>query len=251
MLLQNKNAIVYGAGGAIGRAVSEEFAREGARVHLAGRRLSTVTPVAERIRAAGGLGEVAEVDALDEEQVRAHADAVASDFGAVDISFCLISVGDVQGTPLWEMSLRDFERPVHHQVRSLFLTAKAAAPHMMRQRSGVILTFGGVGDPMRDYYIGGFMTGLGAAEVLRQQLAAELGPHGVRVVGITTGGIPETLPDSFEGAESIRKSLHDATLLGRAATLSDVGAVAAFAASDKGRTFTASTINMTAGAIVN
>jgi NAD(P)-dependent dehydrogenase (short-subunit alcohol dehydrogenase family) len=251
MLLAGKNAIVYGAGGAIGAAVSEEFAREGARVHLAGRRLSTVEPVAKRIVAAGGLAEIAEVDALDEAQVRAHADEVASRFGTVDVSFSLISVGDVQGTPIVEMALADFERPIHNQVRSFFVTAKAAAPHMIRQGSGVILTFGGVGDPLRDYYIGGFVVGLGAAELMRQQLAAELGKHGIRVVGITTGGVPESMPDSFEGAAEIKKSLNDATLLGRTATLADVGAVAAFAASDKARTLTASTINMTAGAIVN
>lgn len=250
-LLTNKNAIIYGAGGAIGAAVSEEFAREGARVHLVGRRLSTVEPVAKRIEAAGGLAEVAEVDALDESAVRSHADEVASRFGTVDISFSLISVGDVQGTPIVEMSQRDFERPIHHQVRSLFTTAKAAAPHMIRQGSGVILTFGGLGDPLRDYYIGGFVVGLGAIEAMRRQLAAELGKHGVRVVGITTGGIPESMPDAFEGAAAIKESLHQATMTGRAAELSDVAAVAAFAASDKARTVTASTINMTAGAIVN
>lgn len=250
-MLTNKNAIIYGAGGAIGAAVSEEFAREGARVHLVGRRLSTVQPVGERIAAAGGLAEVAEVDALDEDAVRTHADEVASRFGTVDVSFSLVSVGDVQGTAIVEMSQRDFERPIHNQVRSLFTTAKAAAPHMIRQKSGVILTFGGLGDPVRDYYIGGFMVGLGAAEAMRRQLASELGKHGVRVVGITTGGVPETLPDAFEGAEEIKASLHEATMTGSAATLADVAAVATFAASDKARTMTASTINMTAGAIVN
>jgi 3-oxoacyl-[acyl-carrier protein] reductase len=251
MLLENKNAIVYGAGGMIGGAVCEAFAREGATVHLTARRLSTVEPVADRIRSAGGRAETAQVDALDEEAVADHADAVASSAGSVDVSFSLVSVGDVQGTPLWQMSLQDFERPVHNQVRSLFVTAKAAARHMIRQRSGVILTFGGVGDPLRNYYIGGFTTGLGAVEVLRRQLAAELGPHGVRVVGLTTGGVPDTIPDGIEGGEAIKESLVSATMLGRAASLQDVGNVAAFAASDRAQAITGSTINLTAGAIVN
>jgi len=54
------------------------------------------------------------------------------------------------------MALADFERPVHNAIRSTFITWRAAARHMIRQRSGVILAFGGHGPPIRDYNIGGF-----------------------------------------------------------------------------------------------
>src|SRR2546421_400909 len=64
----------------------------------------------------------------------------------IDISFNLISHGDVQGTPLAEMALEDFERPIVTAVRTMFLTWRAAARHMIRQGSGVILAFGGYGD---------------------------------------------------------------------------------------------------------
>ena len=84
-------------------------------------------------------------------------------------------------------------------MTSSFLTARAAARHMVKQGSGVILTFGGSGDPMRDYYIGGTQVAFEALEVLRKQLAVELGKKGVRTVTLRTGGVPETLPD-FEGA---------------------------------------------------
>ena len=65
--------------------------------------------------------------------------------GSIDISFNLISYADVQGTPLAEMDLEDFERPVMTAVRTQFLTSRAAARHMIREGSGVILTFGGAG----------------------------------------------------------------------------------------------------------
>src|SRR5919202_3400159 len=158
MLLNNKNAVVYGGGGAIGGAVARVFAREGARVFLAGRTLESLEEVAEEIRFAGGVAETAQVDALDEKAVDAHADSVAAEAGAIDISFNLISYGDVPGTPLAEMSLEDFERPVATAVRTQFPTSRAAARHMIRQGSGVILFFGGYGsrDPIRDYYSGGF-----------------------------------------------------------------------------------------------
>ena len=251
MLLEGRNAVIYGGGGAVGGAVARAFAREGAKVHLAGRTLDRLEPVAEQIRCAGGRVETAQVDALDEAAVDAHADAVASSDGSLDISFNLISVGDVQGTPLAEMSLEDFERPIRIAVRSTFLTCRAAARHMIRQRSGVILTFGGAGDPVRDYYIGGFQIALGAVDFLRRQLASELGPHGIRVVTLLTGGVPESIPEGFEGGEAIVEGIVGATMLKRAANLDDVGNVAAFAASDLARSMTATALNISAGAIVD
>lgn len=253
MLLDGKNAVIYGGGGAVGGAVARAFAREGARVFLAGRTREKLEEVAESIRSAGGAAETAQVDALDGKAVDEHAAAVAREAGSVDISFNLISYGDVQGTPLAEMELEDFERPIVTAVRTTFLTSRAAARHMIRQRSGVILAFGGAGDPLRDHYIGGFQVALHAIEAMRRQLAAELGPHGVRVVTLRTGGVPETLPPDFDRdrREAIVEGIEKATMLGRAATLEDVGAAAAFAASDRARTMTAATVNISCGALID
>jgi len=75
MLLENKNAVIYGAGGAIGAAVARAFAREGAKVFLTGRTLAKVHAVAEEISAAGGLAQTARVDALDETAIERHVQA--------------------------------------------------------------------------------------------------------------------------------------------------------------------------------
>lgn len=251
MLLENKNAVIYGGGGAIGGAVARAFADEGARIFLAGRTLATLEAVAEEIRSAGGVAETAEVDALDEAAVDEHADAVAASSGGIDISFNLISHGDVHGTPLAEMPLEDFERPVRNAVRTMFLTSRAAARHMIKQGSGVILAFGGSGDPMRDYYIGGTQVAFDAIESMRRQLAAELGPHGVRTVTLRTGGVPESLPQGIVGREAIAAGIEQATMLGRGATLEDVGHAAAFVASDRARTMTGATVNVSCGALVD
>ena len=150
MLLEDKNAVIYGGGGKVGSVVARAFAREGARLFLAGRTIESLEEVADDIRSSGGVAETAQVDALDEQAVDEHADAVAEKAGGIDISFNLISYGDVQGTPLAEMPLEDFERPVVNAVRTQFLTSRAAARHMISQGSGVILTFGGAGgrDPL-------------------------------------------------------------------------------------------------------
>ncbi len=258
MLLENKNAVIYGGGGKIGRAVARTFAREGAKVFLAGRTLESLEEVAEEIRSAGGATETAQVDALDEQAVDGYVDAVAEKAGGIDISFNLISYQDVQGTPLAEMPLEDFERPIVTAVRTQFLTARAAARHMIRQGSGVILTFGGAGgrDPVRDYmsggfqiYLGGFQVALGAIDVLRRQLAVELGPHGIRVVTLQTGGVPETTREDWR--EAITQSFIDTSMLKRVETLDDVGNMAAFAASDLARTMTATAINITCGRVAD
>jgi NAD(P)-dependent dehydrogenase (short-subunit alcohol dehydrogenase family) len=197
---------------------------------------------------------VAQVDALDEQAVNQHADAVAADAGSLDISFNLISHGDVQGTPLAEMPLADFERPVVAAVRTQFLTARAAARHMIRQGSGVILMFGGRGgrDPLRDsvlggrpYYLGGTQVAFGAVDVLRRQLANELGPHGIRVLTLESAGVPETIPGELR--DPIAQGLANATMLKRAETLDDVANAAVFAASDLARSMTGTALNLTYG----
>jgi 3-oxoacyl-[acyl-carrier protein] reductase len=104
MLLEHKNAIVYGGGGSVGGAV----AREGAKVFLAGRTRESLEEVAKEIAAAGGVAETAQVDALDEVAVEEHADAVAEKAGKIDVSFNAILNDDVQGKPLAEMPFEHF-----------------------------------------------------------------------------------------------------------------------------------------------
>ena len=254
MLLDGKIAVIYGGGGSIGGASARAFAREGARLFLVGRTKPTLEEVAEELRAFGADVDTEEVDALDEGAVDRHADRVAREAGAIDISFNVITHPHTHGIPLAEMSVDDFMAPVETAARTTFLTARAAARHMIPRRSGVILAFGGPGDrsgPLRDYFLGGTQVAFDAIETMRRQFAVELGRHGIRFVTLSSGGIPETLPEGTEGRESIVELIEGSTLLGRAATLEDVGNAAAFAASDHARSMTAATLNVSAGALVD
>ena len=254
MLLEDKNAVIYGGGGSIGGAVARAFAREGARVFLAGRTESRLEKVADDIRAAGGVAEPAIVDALDEQAVDRHADAVAAKAGGIDISFNLIGHPYTHGVPLAEMAVDDFMAPVETAARTTFITARAAARHRIPRRSGVILAFGGPGDrsgPTRDYYLGGTQVAFDAIETIRRQLSAELGRHGIRVVTLASGGVPETLPEGFDGRQQIVEAIEAQTLLGRAATLEDVGNAAVFAASHWARSVTAAIVNVSCGALID
>ena len=253
MLLENKVRGDLRRRRRVGSAVARAFAREGASVYLAGRTQATLDAVAAEIRAAGGTAETAEVDALDEAAVDRHADAVAAEAGGIDISFNLIAHPYTHGTPLAEMSVEDFMAPVDTAARTTFITARAAARHMIPRRSGVILAFGGPGDrsgPLRDYFLGGTQVAFDAIETMRRQLAVELGPHGIRVVTLASGGIPETMPD-FDGRQEVVDMIEAQTLLGRAATLEDVGNAALFAASDWARSVTAAIVNVELRALID
>lgn len=260
MLLNNKNAVVYGGAGSIGATVARAFASAGARVHLAGRTRATLDEVAASIRSGGGFAETAQVDALDERAVDEYVDAVAAKAGSVDISFNAISHGDVQGTPLAHMELADFMRPITTAMQTQFLTTRAAARHMVRQGSGVILAFGG-SDNYPIPNLGGTLVTFDAIESLRRVWACELGPKGIRVITLVSAGVPdpdrgELVPGSEatgEGgvADGFLAEMRDRTMLKRLPSMTDVGNVAVFVASDQASAVTAATVNITCGAIVD
>jgi NAD(P)-dependent dehydrogenase (short-subunit alcohol dehydrogenase family) len=134
-LLEGKTAIIYGGGGGIGSGVARTFAREGARVFLAGRTREALEAVATDVKAAGGSAEIALLDALDEQAVDDHVRDVVAKAGRVDVSFNLITRGDVQGIPLVEMTADDLLRAVVNGLRTNFLTARAAGRQMIEQRA--------------------------------------------------------------------------------------------------------------------
>ena len=261
MLLEHKNAVVYGGAGSIGRAVARAFAREGARVFLAGRTLATLDEVAEEISSAGGAVETAQVDALDELAVDGHADAVAEKAGGIDVCFNAIGHGDVHGAPLLEMSFEDFARPITTAMRAQFLTTKAVARHMTKQRSGVILAITATTARLAIPEVGGTGVTFDAIESLCRQWACELGRHGVRVVWLQTTGLPEALADvdvfpaygTGSGNGMTRAELiawlQSSTQLNRLTSLAEVGNVAAFVASDHAGAMTATSANITCGQV--
>jgi NAD(P)-dependent dehydrogenase (short-subunit alcohol dehydrogenase family) len=255
-LLLDKTAVVYGGGGGIGGAVARAFAREGAKVFLAGRTLAKVEAVARGLVAAGGVAEAARVDALDERAVTEHADSVARKAGRIDVLFNAIGMEDVQGTPLLDMPLEDFLHPITVAMRSQFLTARAVARRMVEKGSGVILTLV-AGPPEALPYLGGFGPACEAIQGLWRGLAAELGPRGVRLICLRSAGSPDT-PDVQEtfkrhakaAGVTLEKFLADSgsgTLLGRLPAATEVADVAAMVASDRASAMTGTFVNVTCG----
>jgi 3-oxoacyl-[acyl-carrier protein] reductase len=247
MLLEDKVAVVYGAGGPIGGAIARHFAAAGALVYLAGRTEAKLRARAQEIGAGGGRARTAVVDALDQPAVQELVGRVVAETDRLDVSVNVIALGDVQ-KPLQELTVQEFLQPITTAMRTQFIATSAAAGPMAERGGGVILCFGGSG-PQTLPGLGGFKIALDAMEGLRRQWACELGGYGIRVLTLRTGGIPESLPQDFPGRDEIVAGLVEPTLLRRAATLADVGDVATFLASDLAASITSTEVNISCGAI--
>ena len=261
MILKDKVAVIYGAGGAIGSAVTRAFASEGAKLFLTGRHLAPVEAVAKEVVSAGGFAEAAEVDALDEQAVDKHLQSMIDTAGRVDISFNAVGIPDatILGVRLVELDVEQFSLAITAYTRSYFLTARLAARRMVANRSGVIMTVTSIpsrtGTPLQ----GGYPPAMAAKEALTRDLSAELAPLGIRVVGLRPHGIPETstLKEAFEIRakalgltwEQWQESLASRTHPRRLSTLAETANVAVFMASDKASGMTGTTVNLTMGSL--
>jgi len=261
MMLKDKVAVIYGAGGAIGSAVALAFASEGAKLFLTGRHLAPVEAVAKEVVSAGGSAEAAEVDALDEQAVDKHLQSMIDTAGRVDISFNAVGIPDatILGVRLVELDVEEFSLAITAYTRSYFLTARLAARRMVANRSGVIMTVTSIpsrtGTPLQ----GGYPPAMAAKEALTRDLSAELAPLGIRVVGLRPHGIPETstLKEAFEIRakalgltwEQWQESLASRTHPRRLSTLAETANVAVFMASDKASGMTGTTVNLTMGSL--
>lgn len=261
MLLANKTAIIYGGAGDVGGAVARAFAREGARVFLAGRTAATLEAAAVDIRTAGGLAETIHVDAFSLQSVEQSLDDVIARAGRIDISFNAVGHDDVQGQSMLEMSQTLFAQPVTNAMITYFNTSTASARRMVNQGSGVILGISANAARMAYPNIGGFGAACAAIEALCRQLAIEVGPQGVRVVCLRSAGSPDArgLREVFTmHAQEQGMTLDEFTAqaassipLKHLPSLAEVANAAVLAVSDYASAMTGAVINVTCGQMMD
>ena len=263
-LLEGKCAVVFGAGGSIGAAVAREFAAEGARVFLAGRTKAGLEAVANQITAAGGEAQTAEVDALDDTGVNRCIDGVAKQAGKIDIVIDLtgpLASEYGNGKVAVELPVVEFMAPREKIVKSHVITARAAARHMVNQKSGVIIFV--TGSPARPHVPGATAIGaaFGAIENLTGNLAFEVSPFGVRVVCLrTVANIDSRSILDTMGFVADRMNITKEQAIGQVAlsnflkvpaTVQDTANAAVLIASDRARMMTGTVVNASAGAALD
>jgi NAD(P)-dependent dehydrogenase (short-subunit alcohol dehydrogenase family) len=261
MMLNDKIAVIYGAGGGIGGAVARAFASEGANLFLTGHKLAPVEVVAEEIVSGGGSAQAAEVNALDERAVDKHLRSVIDTAGRVDISFNAVGSPDtnIVGVPLVELDVEQFSLPIATYATSYFLTARLAARHMVSNKSGVIMRVTALHSRTGIPLVGGYGPAMAAMEALTRGLSAELAPQGIRVVGLRPQAMPETgtIKEAFEPRaeasgmtwEQWQEMLASKTHPRRLMALEEMANVAVFVASDKASGITGTIVNLTMGSL--
>jgi NAD(P)-dependent dehydrogenase (short-subunit alcohol dehydrogenase family) len=217
-LLTHKHAVIFGAGGAVGTAMANEFAAQGATVFLSGRTLGAIEEVAAHIQNDGGIAHAAGVDALDEQTVNAYLDRVAQEAGSIDI--LLNAMGPQpkdygNNTNTLELPLEQFLLPLTSLVSSQFITARAAARHMVQQ------------------HVVGIRSGA-MVDTRTIQQSLEIAAHRLAV-----------------SKEQLVTGLEQATLLKRLPAVADTARLAAFLASDRARTLTGAIVNASSGSVID
>jgi len=263
-ILHGKHAVVFGAGGSIGAAVAKEFAAEGAEVFLSGRTKSNLEAVAKQIGEHGGRAQAAVIDTLNDSAVNEYFDGIVKQRGKIDI--ILDAAGPLakeygNGKNAVDLPVEEFMLALATMVRSRFITARAAARHMIKQHSGVIILV--TGSPARAHVSGATAIGaaFGAIENLAANLAFEVSPFGVRVVCVRTvanvdsRSIRDTI-DFLTGQLHITKNqaiaqIAQSNFLKVPATVQDTANAAVLIASDRARMITGTVVNATAGAALD
>ncbi|MCX2860686.1 SDR family oxidoreductase [Paucibacter sp. PLA-PC-4] len=232
--LQDRVAIVTGAGSGFGEGIAKLFAELGAKVVVADWRFDAAEKVAGDIEAAGGQAFPVHADVTKNESVAAMVAATVEQYGRVDI--LINNAGTThKNQPMLEVDEATFDRVYATNVKSIYLGAIHTVPLFKKQRSGVIINIASTAGlrprPGLSWYSGT----KGAAITLTKGMAIELAPEGIRVCAINpvmgaTGLIQDFLPG--DDSEATRAKIVATIPMGRLSTPLDIAKATAFLASD-------------------
>ncbi|OZB81471.1 MAG: short-chain dehydrogenase, partial [Microbacterium sp. 14-71-5] len=187
MRLQNKNAIVTGGAGGIGRATSLAFAAEGANVAVVDLNAEAAEAVAEEIRAAGGSAVAIGADVSSEADIERVVASVVDGFGGVDVVFN--NAGIIRRTTAVETTVEEWDRVFGVNVRAIFLMCKHVVPIMAANGGGSIVNTGSGWGLKGGGQAISYCASKGAVVNMTRALAIDHGPQGIRVNSVNPGDV--------------------------------------------------------------
>lgn len=235
MKLQNKVAIVTGAGKGIGQGIARVFVKYGAKVVVADWDEAAGAQTAEELRQAGGDAIFVKCDVSNEEQVKALIQATVDKYGRIDILVNNAGIGVY--TPVLETSLEQWNRCLAVNLTGVFLCSKYALPHIKAAGGGAIVNIASVHSYQNVGGTAPYAASKGGVVALTRVMAIDHGRDNIRVNAICPGwidtplirGIFASAPDPVEA----RRAVERRQILGRLGTPEEVGEAAAFLASDE------------------
>lgn len=229
-MLENRAAIVTGAGSGIGRAIALALANHGAKVVVSDINLESARKVTEEICSSGGEAIAIKVDITAESDISAMVKACVASFGKVDV--LVNNAGMVYTRPLIETSEADWDRVINTNLKSAFMCCKAVFPLMIQQKGGKIINIASVAGKRGGGLLGSssYAAAKGGVIAFTKTIAREGGAYGINVNAITPAltETPMTAQMNDEKRQAILKNIP----LGRAGQPEDIAKAVVFLASN-------------------
>ena len=248
MRLASKVAIVTGAGSGFGEGIAKRYAREGAQVIVNDINEASAQRVADEIRASGGQAQSVPADVSKDADVAALVRRSMQTFGRLDI--VVNNAGAThRNQPLLNVSEAEFDRIYAVNVKSLFLTARAAIPVMRRQGGGTIINIGSTAGIRPRPGLTWYNATKGAVNLMSRSMAVELAPDKIRVNVINPVAGETGLLADFMGEDTpeMRAKFIATIPLGRLSLPSDIATAAVFLASDEASFITGACLEVDGG----
>ena len=243
MRLNDKIAIITGAGSGIGRASAILFAEEGARVVAADINQEAGTQTVEQIKAQGGEAVMIQVDMTQTQEVAAMVNQAIERFGRIDILYN--HVGTYFASSVVDLEVEKWDFALSLNLKSIFLGCKHTLPHMVKRKSGVIVNTGGTFGFYGGLGLAAYCASKGGVINLTKQMALDYGPYGIRINCVCPGFI-DTPMNAHMPPEKVA-AIIKMQPLGRAGKPEEVAKAALFLASDDASFFTGTTLLVDGG----
>ena len=244
--LNNRIALVTGGGSGIGRAAALAYAREGAKVAVAGRRAKEIEETVRLITLGGGEAYAVPADVSVAEEVRSLVAAVVEFYGRLDIAF---NNAGVEGrfAPITELTEADFDHVVSVNLKGVWLSIKYEVEAMLAQGSGGVIV--NTSSFLARGAVAGssaYSASKGALEGMIRAVALECGPKGIRINNVLPGVIDTPMFGRLGGCD-VRVPLEAYTPLRRVGQPADVGDVAVWLSTDEARFVTGQSLLVDGG----
>ena len=234
MKLKKKVALVTGGGTGIGRAISLEFASEGANLAITSRKMENLDKVAKEIEEKGRRSLAVSADITVKSQVGQMVEKVIEEFGQIDI--LVNNSGTSRGMPIIDFTEEDWDIVMNTNVKGLLFCTQAVARHMMKRRYGKIINISSTA-ALGQFSVGSSAYGTSkfAVNGFTKASAFEFGPHGINVNAICPGRILTDIVynnRTLEQVEEFKRVGIETSVLGRIGEVEDIAHLALFLASD-------------------
>ena len=257
-MLEDKIAVITGAGRGLGRVIASAYAKEGADLVLASRSVEALQETRAAVETLGRKALVVPTDIRHEESVRNLAEQALGHFGRIDI---LVNNSGIVGptAPLWEIAPAEWEETFAVNVTGAYLCCRAFLPSMIERRSGCIIFISSMTGKRPLYGRTPYAAGKLALVGLARTLAWEVGPYGIRVNVVSPGAVEgervERVIRNQAKVENIsedeaRRRFTGGSPLGRMVRPSDIADAAIFLASDRAASITGEDLNVSAGTVM-